>query len=346
MTHEAQHDLAQEHVLERQHSLGIILARQAFQRFKKIRVAGIGSGSEAAELRGRQADARSLVIFVFGVKDPGLLVELRLQHRRAVDGIGGRPRRRQRGLGSRSVGYSVSNSALEEVNLGQDHLVVQPFELAQQPCNESKGLLVGAGLKEQPSEANLQALPEEDAPLRPRPLDVFSCHRDLDFRRIGVRRERRLGEEVDEGPHELGSFCLGDGGHERSGRPDDRGERLRVLAVSVELSQLDERRLLFAERRVVPRACMRSLVSGPTSCEASGVDAPGCRSRMSLSMASAFVGSVAMSRFASSTDGADADGPAPLVAMLPLPIDTRSSWASSSSKPYRRVESSKSGWQC
>lgn len=57
---EAEHDLAQEHVLERGGRLGIVLAREAFERFEEVRV-------------GR------LVVLVLGVQHARLHVELRLQ---------------------------------------------------------------------------------------------------------------------------------------------------------------------------------------------------------------------------------------------------------------------------
>ena len=38
---QAEHDLAQEHVLERRHRLGVVLARQALERLKEVRVPAV-----------------------------------------------------------------------------------------------------------------------------------------------------------------------------------------------------------------------------------------------------------------------------------------------------------------
>ena len=48
--------------------------------------------------RERTSDARSLVVLFLGAKSAGLLVDLSLQQRRAVDGIRRGARRDQRGL--------------------------------------------------------------------------------------------------------------------------------------------------------------------------------------------------------------------------------------------------------
>lgn len=85
---------------------------------------------------------RGLVVLVFGVEDPRLHVELSLEGRRAVDRVGGGAGRGQRGLGLGEVDKGVVDAGLEEVDLGQDHLVVELLQLAEETVDQVQGILV------------------------------------------------------------------------------------------------------------------------------------------------------------------------------------------------------------
>ena len=78
--YQIEHDLAEQHVLEREERLRVVLLREVLERLVEVRVCGD-------------------VVLVFRVEDTGLEVELRLEVWRAVDGVGGGSCGGQRSLG-------------------------------------------------------------------------------------------------------------------------------------------------------------------------------------------------------------------------------------------------------
>ena len=80
--HKVQHNLTQQHVLERAEGLAVLvvaLRGEVFEGLKEVRVSGG-------------------VVFVLGVQDAALEVECGLESRWAVDGVGSRPRGGESGL--------------------------------------------------------------------------------------------------------------------------------------------------------------------------------------------------------------------------------------------------------
>mmetsp|Transcript_25447 Transcript_25447/g.64715 ORF Transcript_25447/g.64715 Transcript_25447/m.64715 type:complete len:255 (+) Transcript_25447:261-1025(+) len=164
----ADHDLGQQHVLHRGprllHAVGRV---EGLVRLVEV---GVG-GAEVLLPRGHDAG-------------PG--VDLRLQQRRAVDGVGVGLGRREAGLALRHVLQRVVRAALDEVDLDQEKLVVHLLHLDQQAGQQRQRLLELRGLQQQPREPRLDALPQEGALLALAPLDAVPAH--LDLQGLGVRR--------------------------------------------------------------------------------------------------------------------------------------------------------------
>ena len=76
------------------------------------------------------------------MEDARLHVELGLEGRGAVDRVGGGAGRGEGGLGLGEVDEGVVDARLEQVHLGEDHLVVEFFQLAEQRVDQVQGLFV------------------------------------------------------------------------------------------------------------------------------------------------------------------------------------------------------------
>ena len=96
---------------------------EAFHRFEKV---GVGR----------------LVVLVFGVEHAGHVVELGLEVGRAVDRVGGGPGRGQGGLGLGQVVEGQGDFRFEQVDAGEEELVVELLERSQEGRDERQCFLV------------------------------------------------------------------------------------------------------------------------------------------------------------------------------------------------------------
>mmetsp|Transcript_51597 Transcript_51597/g.170981 ORF Transcript_51597/g.170981 Transcript_51597/m.170981 type:complete len:333 (-) Transcript_51597:324-1322(-) len=136
------HDLAEQHVLEDRLCARVADRLEVFKRLVKV-----GEGR--------------LVLLLLGVQRPRHRIDLRLQHRRAVDRVGRRPRRRQRRLALWQVEDSKVDLALHQVDLDEQRLVVEALDLALQLGEQGERLRVLLRLEQQRRQPRLDPLPQE-----------------------------------------------------------------------------------------------------------------------------------------------------------------------------------------
>ena len=123
-------------------------------------------------------------VLLLRVESAGHHVDLRLEERWAVDGVGGGARGGERRLRLRHVTQRVVRLALDEVDLYQLRLIVEFLHFSLKRGEEAEGLRVLLGLEEEGCEARLYALPQERALLRNAPLDAFAAHTHLERHRV------------------------------------------------------------------------------------------------------------------------------------------------------------------
>ena len=89
-----------------------------------------------------------LVVLLLGMQDSALQIERGLQERRAIDRVGCCPCRCKRRSRFWKVDRGMVNAGLEEVDFGQDHLVVESLELAEERLDQGGRLAVVARVDE------------------------------------------------------------------------------------------------------------------------------------------------------------------------------------------------------
>eukprot|EP00962_Isochrysis_galbana_P048581 scaffold20323_cov94-Isochrysis_galbana.AAC.2 len=195
-----------------------------------------------------------LVVLLLRVQGAGHHVDLRLQHRRAVDCVCGRAGGRQRRLGLGEVVDGVVDVRLDQVDLNQLGLVVQPLYLLLQIGQQRQRLGVRLGVEQQRRQARLDALAQKGALLGAAPLDRLVAQAHLQRHRVGD-----LSHLVDERPHHLCRPRLWDSRKEGPQRRDELRHLVALVPPRVELAELVNCRLFALERLV---AVFRTLDHG------------------------------------------------------------------------------------
>jgi hypothetical protein len=85
-------------------------------------------------------------------------------------------------------------SGFQELDLYQDHLVIETFKLLEEGVDERKGFGVRVFLEIESHETGLEVLAEEGTSLLDGPFDARFCHGDLDVE--GIRNRRKEVNEL------------------------------------------------------------------------------------------------------------------------------------------------------
>mmetsp|Transcript_15424 Transcript_15424/g.30922 ORF Transcript_15424/g.30922 Transcript_15424/m.30922 type:complete len:338 (-) Transcript_15424:58-1071(-) len=236
------HDLAEEHVLEGGDGAGVVLGLESLKGLVEV---GVGR----------------LVVFLLRVQRAALRVDLGLEERRAVDGIGGCARRGERSLAPGHVAQLVVCAALHEVDFNQQRLIVKFLHLPQQLTDQRKRCGVVFHLEIHAGKLCLDTVAQEGALLLLTPLD--SVEAQLHLHPIGTRD---LGHELYQRSHNFCCFRLRDVHEEWSNGNQELLEVFDALLVSKQLPQFANGLFLnfveflsislFSCDRLVERLCL------------------------------------------------------------------------------------------
>lgn len=92
-------------------------------------------------------------------------------------------------LGLGQVAQCMADATLQQLDLDQDHLVIQLLELLEQSCNQSQRVAVHLVVEVQGDQSRLQRLFQKDAFLLNGPLDCLLANVDLQRESVGDLRK-------------------------------------------------------------------------------------------------------------------------------------------------------------